>query len=81
MLLLTTMITIGKEIDCGVCGLARLCVCGWSDYGRGFTVLCFDSSNLFQIKSKFEEKISIQTEEIKVVLGTWGLKTIFARQK
>ena len=68
MLVLTTMITIGKEIDCGVCGLARVCVCGWSDYGRGFTVLCFDSSNLFQIKSKFEEKINIQTEENEVVL-------------
>ena len=43
-------------------------MCGWSDYGRGFTVLCFDSSNLFQIKSKFEEKINIQTEENEVVL-------------
>ena len=56
-------------------------LCGWSDYGCGFTVLCFESSNLFQIKSKFEEKINIQTEENEVVLGTWGLKTIFARQK
>ena len=43
-------------------------MCGWSDYGRGFTVLCFESSNLFQIKSKFEEKINIQTEENEVVL-------------
>ena len=43
-------------------------VCGWSDYGCGFTVLCFESSNLFQIKSKFEEKINIQTEENEVVL-------------
>ena len=28
MSVLTTMITIGKEIDCGVCGLARLYVGG-----------------------------------------------------
>ena len=44
------------------------CVGGWSDYGRGFTVLCSSSSNLFQIKNKFEEKINIQTEENEVVL-------------
>ena len=65
MTMMVMMMTLGKEIDCGVCGWVA---CGWSDYGRGFTVLCFDSSNLFQIKSKFEEKINIQTEENEVVL-------------
>ena len=28
MSVLTTMITIGKEIDCGLCGLAHVCVGG-----------------------------------------------------
>ena len=48
MTMMVMMMTLGKEIDCGVCGWVA---CGWSDYGRGFTVLCFDSLNLFQIKS------------------------------
>ena len=65
MMVIMTMMVMMMEIDCGVCGWVA---CGWSDYGRGFTVLCFDSSNLFQIKSKFEEKINIQTEENEVVL-------------